>query len=157
MDSLGLNTYAYIQVVTGPSENSTSVISSCCLSNPHPTWNETFQFEVKKLHPKGFMTIHFMGTLDKTPQTQLVDPGGSTKSAGDHGEGIDQQKSMQVGGIDLEKQAPKSADDEATALMNANARNYLSESELRNQRLKELRAEAEKRKVRPIKDGYDLF
>lgn len=58
-------------MVTGPSENPHTIISSCCLSNPHPTWNEVFQFEVKKLHPMSFLTIHFLGTLETKMQIHL--------------------------------------------------------------------------------------
>ena len=110
IDTLGLNTYAYIQFSEDPGQNPHIVMSSCCLGNPNPEWNEIFQFSCENLHPKTFLAIHFMGTLDTEMMGHLRESKGGNDAANFAGDGlgmaIQTDQLVQVASVGQGSQAP---------------------------------------------------
>ncbi|CAD7969961.1 unnamed protein product [Amoebophrya sp. A25] len=101
-DSNSLNTYAYMQFAATPDENSEICMSSCCLGNPNPVWNETFSFSLKKLTQYSFLSIHFLGTADTSQQDHLKE---AMKKGGEKDVGLDMSNAVEVGGIDMESES----------------------------------------------------
>lgn len=110
IDTLGLNTYAYIQFSEDPGQNPAIVMSSCCLGNPNPEWNEIFQFQCDRLHPKTFLSIHFMGTLDSEMMGHLKEAKGVNDAANFAGDGlgvaVQTDSLVQVASVGQGSQAP---------------------------------------------------
>ncbi|CAD7957778.1 unnamed protein product [Amoebophrya sp. A120] len=98
VDSASLNTYAYLQFAANPDENSEICMSSCCLGNPNPVWNETFSFQLKKLTQFSFLSIHFLGTQD----TSQLDHMKEAMRPAEKEIGIDTAAAVDVGGIEVE-------------------------------------------------------
>lgn len=104
LDSLGMNTYAYIQFAEDPGKAPCVCMSSCCLANPHPEWNEIFTFQLERLHPMTFLSIHFLGTRDTRMQIHLKEnvPESGSAEADRLGAAITNDNTVDVGAVEEE-------------------------------------------------------